>query len=113
MGFSLFSLLKGTIAVGSHDLLSGAVRCYYSGKFSRINLYSRISPIGNPNISIVPELDRWVDTGKNVRVPELLRIIRDLRRRRRFSQALEVFSFLPIVHPLIRSFSPVRFLQNT
>ena len=89
---SLFSLSKGMrrIAVGSHNLFTGTVRFFSSKKSSRMNLYSIIRPIGNPRISIVPELDRWVDTGKNVQVPELLHIIRDLRKRRRFSQALEV-----------------------
>ncbi|RWR72150.1 pentatricopeptide repeat-containing protein, mitochondrial [Cinnamomum micranthum f. kanehirae] len=96
MGSSLFSLLKGMrrIAVGSHNLFSGTVRSFSSKKLSRMSLYSIISPIGNPKISIVPELDSWVDTGKSVRVHELIHIIRDLRKRRRFSQALEVSEWM-------------------
>ncbi|XP_058078088.1 pentatricopeptide repeat-containing protein At4g21705, mitochondrial-like [Magnolia sinica] len=91
---SFFSLLARLARTVRSDHRFPAVRSYYSGRFAGINLYSKISPIGNPNISVVPELDRWVDTGKNVRVPELQRIIRDLRKRRRHAQALEVSEWM-------------------
>ncbi|KAF2303339.1 hypothetical protein GH714_016927 [Hevea brasiliensis] len=62
-------------------------RSYHTTK--RVTLYSKISPLGDPSISLVPELENWVQHGNKVRVGELQRIIRDLRRRNRFGQALE------------------------
>ncbi|KAL5994490.1 hypothetical protein ACLOJK_024542 [Asimina triloba] len=99
---ALFSLLSRLTRAVRLNQRIPAVRSYYTGRFSSINLYSKISPIGNPNISVVPELDRWVNTGKNVSVPELNRIIRALRKRRRYAQALEVrknrYFFLLFLH---------------
>lgn len=69
-------------------------RTYYTSRSRKISLYNKISPLGDPNTSVVPELDNWVQNGNKVRVAELQRIIRDLRKRKRFSQALEVRHFL-------------------
>lgn len=65
-------------------------RSYYTSRTKKPSLYSKISPLGNPSTSVVPELDDWVYKGNKVRVAELQRIVRDLRKRRRFAQALEV-----------------------
>ena len=54
------------------------------------NLFSKISPLGDPSISLLPVLDKWVEEGKKVRGTELQHIVKDLRGRRRFTQALEV-----------------------
>ncbi|KAF2303357.1 hypothetical protein GH714_017116 [Hevea brasiliensis] len=67
-------------------------RSYHTTK--RVTLYSKISPLGDPSISLVPELENWVQHGNKVRVGELQRIIRDLRRRNRFGQALEVSDWM-------------------
>lgn len=71
-------------------------RSYYTsrtiGKEGKESLYAKISPLGSPGISIKPELDGWVEKGYKIRVAELLRIIHDLRKRKRFTQALEVIS---------------------
>lgn len=57
----------------------------------RKTLYSKISPLGGKGVSVVPELDKWVvENGKKVSVDELKRIVHDLRKRKRFSQALQV-----------------------
>lgn len=56
----------------------------------RNNLFARISPLGDPDISLAPVLDKWVEEGKNVKQPELQRIIRDLRSRKRYNHSLEV-----------------------
>ncbi|TKY71691.1 Pentatricopeptide repeat-containing protein mitochondrial [Spatholobus suberectus] len=71
-----------------------ASRTYYTSRSKKPSLYSRISPLGNPNTSVVPELDDWVYKGNKVRVAELHRIIRDLRKRSRFSQALQVSEWM-------------------
>lgn len=57
------------------------------------SLAKTILPLGHPSISIVPELDRWVHLGNKVRKVELQNLVRDLRRRRRYKQALEVRLF--------------------
>lgn len=84
MRLSLKTLIQCPISVFS--------RSYYTTK--RVTLYSKISPLGDPSISLVPELENWVQHGNKVRVGELQRIIRDLRRRNRFGQALEVCNFV-------------------
>ncbi|CAK9181799.1 unnamed protein product [Ilex paraguariensis] len=52
-------------------------------------LYRRISPVGDPNISIVPVLDQWVREGKEVQREELQWIIKELKFYRRYKHALE------------------------
>ncbi|EEF43265.1 pentatricopeptide repeat-containing protein, putative [Ricinus communis] len=69
-------------------------RYYYANRTKKVTLYSKISPLGDPNTSLVPELDNWVQDGNKVRVGELQRIIRDLRKRNRFTQALEVSEWM-------------------
>ncbi|CAJ1961664.1 unnamed protein product [Sphenostylis stenocarpa] len=71
-----------------------ASRSYYTSRTKKPSLYSKISPLGNPNTSVVPVLDDWIYKGNKVRVAELHRIIRDLRKRSRFSQALQVSEWM-------------------
>ena len=94
MASSILNRLKSNRHV-SQTLISNvcSVRSVYTGRFANINLYSRISPLGTPNLSLVPVLDQWVEEGKKVRDVELHRIIRDLRSRKRYAQALEVCDF--------------------
>ncbi|CAH9109287.1 unnamed protein product [Cuscuta epithymum] len=70
------------------------IRSYCTNVVKKMSLYSKISPLGNPTTSIVPQLDEWVRQGNKVRFAELQRIAIDLRKRKRFSQALEVFNWL-------------------
>lgn len=77
-------------------------RFYYTNRVNKLTLFSKISPLGSPNASVVPELENWVKYGNKVRVGELQRIIHDLRKRKRFTQALEVcilwgFQFLALL----------------
>ncbi|XP_065862109.1 pentatricopeptide repeat-containing protein At4g21705, mitochondrial-like [Euphorbia lathyris] len=58
------------------------------------NLFSKISPLGHPTISLVPVIDKWVQGGKKIEGPELKAIIKDLRARKRYSQALEVSEWM-------------------
>ncbi|XP_051128901.1 pentatricopeptide repeat-containing protein At2g20710, mitochondrial-like [Andrographis paniculata] len=69
--------------------------CLYSTRSSTIrrgtdHLFSRISHLGDPKLSVVPALDRWIAEGKCAYQPEIREIIQDLFRHRRFKQALEV-----------------------
>uniref|UniRef100_A0A5B7CCI5 Pentatricopeptide repeat-containing protein n=1 Tax=Davidia involucrata TaxID=16924 RepID=A0A5B7CCI5_DAVIN len=59
-------------------------------KKSRDTLYRRISPIGDPRVSIVPVLDQWIEEGRDVNKDGLHSIIKELRSFRRFKHALEV-----------------------
>ncbi|KAL2495019.1 Pentatricopeptide repeat-containing protein [Forsythia ovata] len=88
--------------------ISGS-RCYYtkSKKKNEASLYAKISPLGNPNVNVTPELENWVQLGNKVRFAELQRIIIDLRKRKRYSQALQVsewmkgkdvYAFTPVQH---------------
>ncbi|KAE9599282.1 hypothetical protein Lal_00043973 [Lupinus albus] len=69
-------------------------RSYYTSRTNKPTLYSKISPLGNPTTSIIPELDDWIFKGNKLRVAELQRIVRDFRKRRRFTQALQVSEWM-------------------
>ncbi|XP_021294712.1 pentatricopeptide repeat-containing protein At4g21705, mitochondrial-like [Herrania umbratica] len=69
-------------------------RFYYTNRVNKATLYSRISPLGSPDKSVEPELEDWLKNGKKIRVAELQRIIHDLRKRKRFTQALEVSEWM-------------------
>ncbi|XP_065881031.1 pentatricopeptide repeat-containing protein At2g20710, mitochondrial-like isoform X2 [Euphorbia lathyris] len=53
-------------------------------------LYRRISPVGDWNISIVPILNQWVEEGRSVDAEGLKDIIRELRYYKRYNHALEI-----------------------
>ncbi|KAJ6811453.1 pentatricopeptide repeat-containing protein isoform X1, mitochondrial [Iris pallida] len=55
---------------------------------------SLVLPLGHPSISVTPELDRWVHRGKPLRPVELQHLVRELRKRRRCAQALEVSEWM-------------------
>jgi len=57
---------------------------------NRRNLFARISPFGDPSISISPILENWVQEGNSLDYKQLQRIIKTLRSSKRFSQALQV-----------------------
>lgn len=69
-------------------------RCYYTNRVNKETLYTKISPLGNPNLDLTPELDNWIQKGNKVRFAELQRIILDFRRRKRYSQALQVSEWM-------------------
>lgn len=59
------------------------------------SLYRRIATMGNPNFGSSSVLDWWRKEGRKVSSWELRRIIKELRKFRRFKLALEVCSYLP------------------
>ncbi|XP_060188918.1 pentatricopeptide repeat-containing protein At4g21705, mitochondrial-like [Lycium barbarum] len=67
----------------------------YCSNSKRNNLFSRISPVRKADL-IIPVLDQWVDEGRKVTSIELQRIVRDLRSRKRFSQALQVSEWMRV-----------------
>lgn len=75
---------------------SSTVRSYSSGSLS---IYSKISQESdksrrNPNLSLVPVLNRWIKDGNSASASELQQIIRDLRKRNLYPQALEVSEWM-------------------
>ncbi|KAJ7948302.1 Pentatricopeptide repeat-containing protein [Quillaja saponaria] len=58
------------------------------------SLYRRISRAGDPQVSIVPILDQWVEEGRGVKQSELKRFIKMLRNFRRFRHALQVSEWM-------------------
>ncbi|KAH6764289.1 hypothetical protein C2S52_013211 [Perilla frutescens var. hirtella] len=80
----------------SCTISAAAIPVANSAKFSASrnrNLFSRISPLRQDR-EVVQVLDQWLSEGRNVHPLELQRIIRDLRSRRRFSQALQVSEWI-------------------
>ncbi|XP_057797327.1 pentatricopeptide repeat-containing protein At4g21705, mitochondrial-like [Salvia miltiorrhiza] len=80
----------------SCNISAAATPVEFSPKFSasRIrNLFSRISPLRKDH-DVVQVLDQWVAEGRKIHYQEFQRIIRDLRSRRRFSQALQVSEWI-------------------
>ncbi|PSR95685.1 Pentatricopeptide repeat-containing protein [Actinidia chinensis var. chinensis] len=84
----MFTFLKRLNTNPNHHLI--VIRAYGT----RNNLHSRISPLGSPNLSMVPVLDQWVHEGKIVRGFDLRRIIRDLRSRKRYAHALQISEWM-------------------
>ncbi|CAH8275824.1 unnamed protein product [Arabidopsis lyrata] len=74
----LFSLQRRTLSRG------------YGSSMGRFGLYKRISPLGDPKISIVPVLDEWRGEGNYTSKEELRGMIKELIKYKRFVHALEV-----------------------
>ncbi|KAJ0088203.1 hypothetical protein Patl1_32848 [Pistacia atlantica] len=55
-------------------------------------LFRRITPLGDPAVSIVPLLDQWVQEGRTVEKEQLQLFIKELRSSRRFTHALQVLT---------------------
>ncbi|PKA51021.1 Pentatricopeptide repeat-containing protein [Apostasia shenzhenica] len=81
------------LLLSSSPLAPAAAKSYCS-KTSRPprrrSLAAIVYPLGHPSINLSPELDRWVADGNPLRIVEIQNLVRDLRRRRRHKQALEL-----------------------
>ncbi|KAJ8755546.1 hypothetical protein K2173_022125 [Erythroxylum novogranatense] len=84
----LFRILKET-----HKFTSTA-NVFTKATTARNNLYSRVSPLGDPRISVIPVLDKWVEEGRKVKAHDLQRLVKSLRSGRRYKQALEVSEWM-------------------
>ncbi|XP_023531849.1 pentatricopeptide repeat-containing protein At2g20710, mitochondrial-like [Cucurbita pepo subsp. pepo] len=58
------------------------------------SLYLRVSQAGDPRISIVSVLDQWVEEGREVKQSDLQKLIKQLRRFRRFNHALQLCEWI-------------------
>ncbi|XP_031283588.1 pentatricopeptide repeat-containing protein At2g20710, mitochondrial-like [Pistacia vera] len=54
------------------------------------DLFLRITPLGDPTVSIVPLLNQWVQEGRTVEKEQLQLFIKELRSFRRFTHALQI-----------------------
>lgn len=63
---------------------------YFFSSNAGVSLYRRISPVGDPNVSVVPILDQYIQEGRHLSKEELQRIVKELRDYKRFKHALEV-----------------------
>ncbi|OMO65169.1 hypothetical protein COLO4_31487 [Corchorus olitorius] len=79
----------------SKNLIQNGIvsRFYHTNRVNKATLYSRISPLGSLK-SVEPELEDWLKNGNKTSFAEFQRIVRDLRKRRRFTQALEVSEWM-------------------
>ncbi|CAL1370856.1 unnamed protein product [Linum trigynum] len=57
-------------------------------------LYRRISPVGDPRVSIVPILDSWIEEGRSVAKQQLVSYIKELRYYGRHYHALEISKWM-------------------
>ncbi|XP_072957116.1 pentatricopeptide repeat-containing protein At4g21705, mitochondrial-like [Typha angustifolia] len=100
MDSSLFSLAnRFRIALQArlrspNPLLLHRSNPYSTRRVARQNLQSMLWPLGHPTVSLVPEIERWVEKGNSIRTVELQNIVRELRKRRRYKQALEVSEWM-------------------
>ncbi|KDP27040.1 hypothetical protein JCGZ_20975 [Jatropha curcas] len=86
------AILKRTQSLTADAILT---RTYHSkSKTVKSDLLSRISPLGDPKISLTPVLDKWVEEGNKAKNFNLQRAIRSLRARKRYGQALEVAEWM-------------------
>ncbi|KAL0907585.1 hypothetical protein M5K25_022002 [Dendrobium thyrsiflorum] len=90
--FARLRLLSLTLLPPATKLLSTKTR----RPPPRPTLSSTIYPLGHPSFDISLELDRWILSGNAIRLVELQNLIRDLRSRRRYKQALEVSEWMKV-----------------
>ncbi|XP_041026573.1 pentatricopeptide repeat-containing protein At2g20710, mitochondrial-like isoform X1 [Juglans microcarpa x Juglans regia] len=67
---------------------------YFFSSNAGVSLYRRISPVGDPDVSVVPILDQWIQEGRHVDKEELQSIIKELRDYKRFKHALEISAWM-------------------
>ncbi|GAV86098.1 PPR domain-containing protein/PPR_2 domain-containing protein [Cephalotus follicularis] len=91
----LLNTLNRSLSLTSRNSIIITRTYHYKRKLSqRSNLFSRISPLGDPDVRLAPVLDQWVLEGRKVNELQLQRIVRDLRARKRYTQALEVSEWM-------------------
>ncbi|KAK4833493.1 hypothetical protein QYF36_005975 [Acer negundo] len=86
-------ILRNSLGVSSYSTTTatserGLTREKRNGTMCR--LYRKISPIGDPTVSIVPVLDQWVQDGGAIDKETLQVMIKELRFYKRFAHALQI-----------------------
>ncbi|KAJ0088199.1 hypothetical protein Patl1_32844 [Pistacia atlantica] len=82
---------RNVSSISSHSSATGNLRPKWRRRISNsMNaLFHRISPLGDPTVSIVPMLDQWVQEGRNVDQLQLRDFIKRLRSFKRYVHALQ------------------------
>ncbi|GAB4826951.1 hypothetical protein Ancab_033831 [Ancistrocladus abbreviatus] len=102
-GFFLRSLTKKLFnSTSSLSTVSTAAASFSSSSAAAVavenpkddNLYRRITPLGDPKVSIVPVLEQWVKEGKQVDREQLRHIIKELKFYKRYKHALEISQWM-------------------
>ncbi|CAA6666595.1 unnamed protein product [Spirodela intermedia] len=97
MGSCAFFLVKRLSGAVRHGecLRQSLLRLYSSVRSApRKTLLSSILPLGNPSVSLLPELDGWAKSRKTIVAGELQDLVKHLRNRNRHKQALEVSEWM-------------------
>ncbi|KAJ0028136.1 hypothetical protein Pint_36270 [Pistacia integerrima] len=83
---------RNVSSISSYSTATGNLRPKWRrGISNSMNaLFRRISPLGDPKVSIVPMLDQWVQEGRTVDQLQLRDFIKRLRSFKRYSQALQM-----------------------
>ncbi|KAF5187784.1 Pentatricopeptide repeat-containing protein [Thalictrum thalictroides] len=63
-------------------------------KVKRESVYSRISPISDSSVSVVPILVQWIEEGKEIKKEDLNTIVKQLKISKRFKHALEISEWM-------------------
>ncbi|CAK7349797.1 unnamed protein product [Dovyalis caffra] len=58
------------------------------------SLNLRISRAGNPKVSVIPVIEQWLEEGNDIKKSHLQNLIKQLRRYRRFSHALQISQWM-------------------
>ncbi|XP_044495744.1 pentatricopeptide repeat-containing protein At2g20710, mitochondrial-like isoform X1 [Mangifera indica] len=83
---------RNVSSISSYSIATGNLRSKWRRRMSNsMNaLFGRISPLGDPKVSIVPILDQWVQEGRAVDKVQLRDFIKRLRSFRRYTHALQM-----------------------
>ncbi|XP_031283658.1 pentatricopeptide repeat-containing protein At2g20710, mitochondrial-like [Pistacia vera] len=82
--------LRNVSRISSYSTATRTTERRSSNPDSMRGLFRRITPLGDPAVSIVPMLDQWVQEGRTVEKEQLQLFIKELRSSRRFTHALQI-----------------------
>ncbi|KAL7243765.1 hypothetical protein ACSBR1_016064 [Camellia fascicularis] len=91
---SIYSLSKTTYQKVLRDFFSSSSILNSSSIARSDSLYRRISPLGDPRVSVVPVLDQWVREGRPVDRQHIRFIIKELNHYKRFKHSLEISEWM-------------------
>ncbi|KDP24137.1 hypothetical protein JCGZ_25794 [Jatropha curcas] len=78
-----------------HQILRDRLLSTYSSYSSAPSgLSRRISRAGDPSVSMVPILEKWLEEGNDIKLSELQKFIKQLRKFRRYTQALQISQWM-------------------
>ncbi|KAM2731369.1 hypothetical protein EV2_035038 [Malus domestica] len=91
---NVISRVFGTLFNSTEALASASASVSASAPHPFVPLRRRILRSGNPRVSILPVLHQWLEEGRNVERSELQDFIKQLRKFRRYTQALQISEWM-------------------